>query len=486
MWNYNDTQSQIVRNAVVGCRNRIRVSMYRTRNPIELMDILFPFSFLFVPGARTPNERDRYIGFKTVATPRNVETESGVSILYDEIEGMTYSLNIIIVNTINNKEVGDAFYVALKEEGATALDEYTVALTQSPYHRTNLLYKEDIENDRKTYYLFTNKMNDVAVGRLAGCVCKHMDLFGEYTDTVAAALLQGFQSTYENIVTAFAEAATVEEYKQQLKETLEGVGKYGADRIIARLERDAQSKQSDITTYLTYLNRAYDELRELQRRILGVQHQGNDEDEVTQFLHANINNITYAKLHEGYLYMRYRTPLLYWDEDVFKILRESSNDNPMRPDSAARQQLVDDIFGTRKVVLWFDSGFRYNLVGSGFKHIYMQNQFHNVPSAKGLPNPHHYYYNCWGDNEPRIIEAQNRGNNVIALAQIFSAIAGVNLSDSVVCRRLIDEMFTNFTQEPCLEIKETNEFISLHEYYRRHRDAQQTQRTTEHQEFPFE
>ena len=495
MWYPSEIQNQTMRNLFNRCRNRMRISMYRTRNPIEVSDILYPLSFLFAPGGRTVEERDKYIGFRTIATPRNTATEEGVAFMLGELAEMQYPLNIIVINTINNKEVGDALYEYLKQDAsqATALESYTTVLTQSPYHRTQLMYEELDNGDEgkiKNYYLFTNKMNDIAIGRLAGCICAHMDLFGENTGNIATALIQGKQDLYETLITAFIEEASTSEHLEQMRRDLEQVGAYGTRRMEERIRNDIRSKQNTIDDYLRVLNSMYNELREEQIRLIGIQHQGNNANELTEFLLGNINNVTFARLYDGYLYMRYRTPLLYWDADVFKILREATNRNPMHPANDAKQQLIDDIFDTGKVTLWFDSGFRYNLVNNGIQHIKIENNFNDVPTAKGLPNPHHYYFDCWGDNASMIAQAQSRGDNVVALAQVFAAIAGLNLSDSVVTNKFVNEMFDTHRNIKCLEIKETNEFISIEEYFRRYHEAQQIARTTTptqaQPEFPFE
>ena len=495
MWYPSEIQNQTMRNLFNRCRNRMRISMYRTRNPIEINDILYPLSFLFAPGGRTVEERDKYIGFRTIATPRNIATEEGVAFMLGELAEMQYPLNIIVINTINNKEVGDALYEYLKQDvpQTTALESYTTVLTQSPYHRTQLLYEEldDGDNKTKTYYLFTNKMNDIAVGRLAGCICAHMDLFGENTGNIATALIQGKQDLYETLITIFIEEASTSEHLEQIRRDLEQVGAYGARRMEERIRNDIRSKQNNIDDYLRVLNNMYNELREEQIRLIGIQHQGNNANELTEFLLGNINNITFARLYDGYLYMRYRTPLLYWDADVFKILREATNRNPMHPTNSAKQQLIDDIFDTGRVTLWFDSGFRYNLVNNGITHVKIENNFNDVPTAKGLPNPHHYYFDCWGDNAPMITQAQSRGDNVVALAQVFAAIAGLNLSDSVVTNKFVNEMFDTHRNIKCLEIKETNEFISIEEYFRRYheeqrRSAQPESAQTDTSDMPFE
>lgn len=480
MWNVNEIQHDVIRRAVNACRSRMRISMYRTRNPIEVLDILYPFSFLFVPGGRTANEQGRYANFKTIATPRNVSVEEGIEAMRNEMD-LGYILNIIVINTINNKEVGDGFYEYLKATGATPLDSYTTVLTQSPYHRVNLLYEEgEIAGggESKRYYLFTNKMNDIAIARLAGCICEHMNLFGEGTSNIATALVQGNQAHYETVIASIAEDLVSEAFRERLLETLTQASVYGKRRIINRLQSNINSKQENINSYINQLYQCYADLNDLQTRLLGAQHTASDEDEFNAFLTANADKITYAKLTDGYIYMRYRTPLLYWDEDVFKILRESSNSNPLHHDNEEKQWLIDDIFIKRNVVLWFDSAFRYNLAGTGFDRRVLENDFSDVPSAKGLPNPHHYYFNCWGDNEPAIITAQNKGDNVIAFAQIFAAIAGINLSDNIVLNRFINDMWRDFKNVPCLEIKETNEFISIDTYYRRCREARRAAQTT--------
>lgn len=481
MWRPSEIQNNFVQQAFSKCRSRMRISMYRTRNPIEIPDILYPFSFLFVPGGRSDADQNKYVGFKTMATPRNMNAEDGVSELLSELEGMTYDLNIIVINTINNKEVGDAFYEYLKQTGATPLEQYTTVLTQSPYHRTQLVYDAETHSDGRVlnnYYLFTNKMNDIAIARLAGCMCAYMYLFGENTGDIATALIQGKQTHYETVIATITEALVDEAFRERLLETLTQASVYGKQRIINRLRSNIDSKQENINSYIRQLNQYYADLNDLQTRLLGAQHTASDEDEFNEFLTANADKITYAKLTNGYIYMRYRTPLLYWDEDVFKILRESSNSNPLHHDNEEKQWLIDDIFIKRNVVLWFDSAFRYNLAGIGFDRRILENEFGDVPAAKGLPNPHHYYYNCWGDNEPAIIAAQNKGDNVIAFAQIFAAIAGINMSDNVVLNKFINDMWRDFKNVPCLEIKETNEFISIDTYYRRCREAQRAARTT--------
>ena len=324
MWNTGEFSNDVVRHAFVRCRQRMRASFYRTRNPLDLTNTIYSMNFLFVEGGRTADERNEYFNFKTIATPRNVDTETGVGYLLTELEQLARKLNIIIINTINNKEVGDVFAESLVADGAQHLTDYTVPLTQSPYHRVGLVYEEVVTDDnevRKYYYLFTNKMNNVVASRLAGCICAHMNLFGDYTERIASALLQENQGAYEYLVAEFHNANLSNVHRTATQRVLEQVAGYGNRRVEEQLRSRIEHKQNDIAAYVRNITAMYSDLREMQTRLLGLQHNSGNENEVTQFLLANLDKITFARLSDGFIYIRYRTPLLYWDEDVFRTLR---------------------------------------------------------------------------------------------------------------------------------------------------------------------
>lgn len=469
MWDLTQINSQAVREAVQKSRSYTVYRMYRTRTPLTLSQIQYAMSFLYThetSDITTPCK----VFFKTVATPRDVELNDGVDTLAattidEHVDNIPY--NFFVINTINNKEVGEAFVEYLTARGAERLTEYRTTLTQSPYHRTELLYSIDGEHIK--YYLFTNKMNDEIVNRLAGCVCKHLNhMFGEYNEQIAAALLNANQQEYERLVQAHYDATFADRQREQLLEAISLAATQGFERQKQALEQELRNKQNAINRYLDNLSAVYDEQRELQIRFAGLLTNGANDEELKEFLMHNIDNITFAKVSEDNLYLRYRTPLMYWDEDIYKILRESSNRNAVTEQSAARKQLLDDIFINRTVTLWLDSGVEYSLTHVHHKHVNVNRYFDNTPSLKGLPNPHHYYFDCWGDNAASIREAQARGDNVFALAQVFAAIAGINIADNVVFNKFVNTMLCDFEETPCLEIKETKEMLTISQYLQRH------------------
>ena len=86
---------------------------------------------------------------------------------------------------------------------------------------------------------------------------------------------------------------------------------------------------------------------------------------------------------------------------------------------------------------------------------------------KGIPNPHHKYYNCWGDNEPEIQCALADRKLDIAYAQIITAMVGINISDTAVMSKFVENELYTYRNVKCLRVKDTGEIITITEYKQR-------------------
>ena len=103
------------------------------------------------------------------------------------------------------------------------------------------------------------------------------------------------------------------------------------------------------------------------------------------------------------------------------------------------------------------------------------NKYTLVSFTCGVPNPHIYGYNCWGDNLPHIRRALEEGKNDIAFEQIKSALAGVDVTDGDVmtefCRILNDEGFADI---PCITDNETVKLMTVKEAKEFYKDYDST------------
>ena len=90
-----------------------------------------------------------------------------------------------------------------------------------------------------------------------------------------------------------------------------------------------------------------------------------------------------------------------------------------------------------------------------------------VRDLKGMFNPHHYYYNCWGDNQSLITRALSEHDYITAILQAFAAIAGINVTDTAVITQFVEREIPEFRNTPCIKVNTTNELITFTEYSRR-------------------
>lgn len=90
---------------------------------------------------------------------------------------------------------------------------------------------------------------------------------------------------------------------------------------------------------------------------------------------------------------------------------------------------------------------------------------------KGIPNPHHKYYNCWGDNQSNIVRALVDKDYITAITTAFAATSGLNISDTAVMEKFVnDELPYRYSDTPCLKNTATGELITINTYKRRFED----------------
>lgn len=87
----------------------------------------------------------------------------------------------------------------------------------------------------------------------------------------------------------------------------------------------------------------------------------------------------------------------------------------------------------------------------------------------GIPNPHHYFYQCWQENKVLINQAIMSGNYIAAIMQIISAVGGVNIAEGMTVHRMAGMMNdTEYWDIPCIKTPEGR--ITLDEAYDRLED----------------
>ena len=174
----------------------------------------------------------------------------------------------------------------------------------------------------------------------------------------------------------------------------------------------------------------------------------------------------------SYLNIYYVTPLTFWETKYYDAYVSSTRGNAITNMPRVHQALFKEIFKDRTIQLMIESGVSLNV--TQYEVLYsnpLTERNVNYSDLKGIPNPHHHYYNCWGDNKPAILKALKNNNYVQALTQVFAAMGGINLTDSAVMNRFCNDAMSTYRDTPCLRYKETGEVITIREYERRYADV---------------
>ena len=115
----------------------------------------------------------------------------------------------------------------------------------------------------------------------------------------------------------------------------------------------------------------------------------------------------------------------------------------------------------------------------------------NVPIAAGrnwnrttqvneMANPHIKYFNCFRQSQLEADKALAKRDYDTAIAIIISACSTITFTDSTVVSRMVDcmsDMIVTNNQERCIKILETDEYLTLNEFYNRINNTEEVTET---------
>lgn len=146
--------------------------------------------------------------------------------------------------------------------------------------------------------------------------------------------------------------------------------------------------------------------------------------------------ITNIQYRNNTLILHVVTPLKLYNREDAEHLIQSSRKNYMNSGEKHNLKFIQSIFrGEIKVML--HTTLEIDL-SSGMIDCITQSDY-----TDALPNPHHYYYACFGDYTTKMREAAANSDTVQIIQLAIMAVAGINVLDSPVMDKFKDEV-TNF------------------------------------------
>lgn len=463
---------------------------YRSRNPVPIETIMSAFSWLYLPKADML-VANKAIRLTTRTLSRGITTETAVSearSIIDSLTGRdarqrnTTAIRLIVFNTSTNADAETALLNLLRESHIAELNVRTL-ITTTPNHRAYIFrIPPTTENPTDNYIILSNVLSETFVWKASAAILQSNLSEQEYITDMVNAWLTGDRDiiapTIDNIYAEYIKKLRENSFENTFKALETAITLNDDNRFINQIN----SVNNDINRLLESLHQAYAKLDVAKAALLQHKLEGSSEalNALKQFLTACQDKIDYIEAVDGkYLILVYKTPLLYFDPSLMRNYFSSTRENCVNTQPQARQQLLKDLFIEQTHQLLIETPFQLDLRAGYATFIKVQNlnplaNLTNISQLHGVYNPHHYYYNCWGDNEPEIVANINENKLDLAVAQCFAAIAGINLADSAVIQKFVNQELYEFENVPCILVKDTNEIITIAEYERRYNDASNT------------
>ena len=238
------------------------------------------------------------------------------------------------------------------------------------------------------------------------------------------------------------------EFYEKVKAALNNVQKVQCEGKI----RDLQSR---IENYESNLKELYLTLREKKKDLVYFTYCGMSEKikDFIEVLKNDKDSIVSYKTFRGEtgIFLEIKTPLSFFEDEDWKLVKKGV----LEKCEERYRGVVDAIF-KRQIELMTDTAVLIRINNYDVR-------FYEVEGYKyGIPNPHIYYYNCWGDNESVITKHLTNQDYAEAYMQIKASLSGINLTDGPVITRFVEGL-ADFSDIPCIRDFKTNKTMTLEE-----------------------
>lgn len=469
-----------IRNAYTLAYNRGSIDRYRSRTEVTEEDLWTAFSWLglahYKDGIKTPHSGRFH--YKQKAVQRGVTAEEAVNALKDLV---TYTgdwgcsdMNILSINTATNAEGATALKTYIESEGTYEELNVRPMITVNTNHKIHIyrrIVNEDTPQYLRNYIVLNNQDTAEIVFKISAAILLTEAFFEEDTKPIADMYLAGNGKALNEYMDTKYKEYTATAKKRQKAEALELL----ADNISKTETEKFQKRISDAEENVAYteskLQEAYHVLNKAKADCLLFITTNTNEAaaELKAFIESCVDTVTYIKTSTDgkYLDIVYRTPLMYYEAEKMQMYFNATRPNSVLRASEEIQQLLKDVFINQTHEILIESGVRFNLRDADVQYVDPVILENIEGTTVGIPNPHHKYYNCWGDNRSKIIRALENKRYTEAVLQAFAAMAGLNLTDTAVVDRMITEELNGYARTKYIKVKETNEVLTLEEYKER-------------------
>lgn len=459
------------------CRRYSRINRYRSRTDVTDDIIMTAFLWQYLPhldGETMVSPMQNTWRYTTKAVRRGITAEQAVAEATNIIEYYVKEAyepkQILVFNTATAAAASEGIKNMLDtSEEYTELDVRTM-ITSTPNHRIHV-YKYT-QDDRTVYIVLNNLDTPGVIYKLSAAIMYTENHFGDATTQWAEVWMSGNPDAIYAQATAYYKEYNDKKQEREFTEALNMMVTNLSETKKRFFERRINELQRDIDDCYNEIARMVKDMNQVKANYL-LQITTNEDQRIKdlqEYIRKCKDKIAYIKADSNLLYLVYRTPLVYFEDNLLKPYFQSARSNVITSAAPWKQQLIKDLFINKKYILQIESDIMLDLSNKSFRYVPISNLV-QISTMQGIPNPHHLYYNCWGDNQPTIHRALQEGDYLQAILTAFAAMAGLNLSDTAVLEKFVRDELVSYNNIPCLTNNETGETITIADYERSYNNA---------------
>lgn len=151
---------------------------------------------------------------------------------------------------------------------------------------------------------------------------------------------------------------------------------------------------------------------------------------------------------------------------------EANNIIRRQIDDPTLKQLMQDIFVEQKYTLYMSTSMYWDIMACYQGNNPIQAERHGTYCTKGVPNPHHYYFSCYGDNTPATVKAMQNGQYIAAYLQLKASVGSFNWTDGPVAGSFLSAIRNTedhyWNAADAIKDNETDQLYSFKELYNKY------------------
>lgn len=226
-----------------------------------------------------------------------------------------------------------------------------------------------------------------------------------------------------------------EKRKAAIESTIKNLHKFGA----IDFEGEKYNLNSKISAYEQVLTGLYQQLNDLIVKETSVKYLHQNESEsfkdTIDLLRKQNTLFDISSISQKSICIGVRTTLKFWDSKEYDNCRNAYFANYKNYE----KYYMDKIWKTKEIKIHMVEFVYCNLNNCtiNFRQADDANYTYEdyadmILLTSGIPNPHHAFYNCWGDNKTPILKYLANNDLYEAVQQIISAVSTINVVDNAV------------------------------------------------------